>query len=147
VILPDTNLLIYAHNQDDPRRDKAARWWSECLSGAEPIVLCSATTFAFVRITTSARLFSNPMSVSQAVTHVMRWFEQPIVQFAEVQYDDIQQALDFLREAGTAGNLTTDAQIAALALRLGATVHSADADYARFPGVRWFNPITAKSRK
>ncbi len=77
----------------------------------------------------------------------MRWFEQPIVQFAEIQHEDIRQALAFLQEAGTGGNLTTDAQIAALAFRLGATIHSADADYARFSGVRWFNPLMAKKRK
>jgi len=147
VILPDTNLLIYAHNWDDPRRDKAARWWSKCLSETESVVLCSATIFAFVRITTSRRMFSNPMPVSQATAHVMSWLEQPVVQFAEIEYDDIQLALDFLREAGTGGNLTTDAQIAALALRLGATIHSADADYARFPNVRSFNPLTGKHQK
>jgi len=147
VILPDTNLLIYAHNWDDPRRDKAARWWSKCLSETESVALCSATIFAFVRITTSSRIFSNPMPVSQATAHVLSWLEQPVVQFAEIERHDIQQALDFLREAGTGGNLTTDAQIAALSLRLGATIHSADADYARFPNVRSFNPLTGKHQK
>ena len=77
----------------------------------------------------------------------MNWLKQPVVQFAQTQYHDIPQVLDFLREAGTGGNLTTDAQIAALALRLGATIHSADADYARFPNVRWFNPLTGKHQK
>ena len=147
MILPDTNLLIYAHNWDDPRRDEAAGWWSKCLSETESVVLCSPTIFAFVRITTSARTFSNPISVSQATAHVMSWFENPVVQFAEIQHNDIQQALKFLREAGTGGNLTTDAQIAALAFRLGATIHSADADYARFANVRWLNPLTGRKQK
>ena len=147
MILPDTNLLIYAHNWDDPRREKAARWWSECLSDTESVVLCSATIFAFVRITTSSRVFPNPLLVSQATAYVMSWLEQPVVQFAEIEYEDIRQALDFLQEAGTGGNLTTDAQIAALSLRLGAVVHTADTDYARFPRVRSFNPLAGKHQK
>ena len=38
------------------------------------------------------------------------------------------------------GNLTPDAHIVALAMEYGAEVHSNDADFGRFPGLRWRNP-------
>lgn len=42
---------------------------------------------------------------------------------------------------GSAGNLTTDAHLAALAIEHQAELHSSDADFARFPGLRWRNPL------
>jgi hypothetical protein len=48
-----------------------------------------------------------------------------------------------LLASGTAGNLTTDAHLAALALEHGAELCSTDADFARFPGVRWRNPLAS----
>jgi len=44
-------------------------------------------------------------------------------------------------EAGMAGNLTTDAHLAAVALELGASVCSTDADFGRFPGVERISPL------
>ena len=144
MILPDTNLLIYAYNKDDPRCRDSALWWSECLSGSEPVVLCFLTLFAFVRITTSARAFPRPLTVKAVSDHITEWLEQPNVQVVEMETGDIMTALDLLRRVGTAGNLTTDAQIAASSLRLGATIHTADSDYSRFPEVRWHNPLVSR---
>jgi toxin-antitoxin system PIN domain toxin len=147
VILPDANLLLYAYNTSSPFHTKSAAWWSKCLSGSEPIVLCSTVLFGFVRIATSSRAFPHPLTIEEASNHVQSWLEQPPAQLLEMELMDIEQALMLLVAAGTGGNLTTDAQIAALALRLGAVVHTVDADYARFPQVRWFNPLTAKHPK
>jgi predicted nucleic acid-binding protein len=55
--------------------------------------------------------------------------------------DDVETALGLLESAGTAGNLTTDAQIAAVALRLDAEVHTTDLDFGRFAGVLFSNPL------
>jgi toxin-antitoxin system PIN domain toxin len=146
VILPDANLLLYAYDADSPFHSGSAAWWSKCLSGTEPVGLCPAVLFAYVRIGTSARAFARPLSIGEAAQNVQDWFEQPAVELLEMEARDIWQALNLLVEAGTGGNLTTDAQIAALALRFGAVVHTVDADYARFPGVRWINPLKTKSR-
>jgi predicted nucleic acid-binding protein len=72
---------------------------------------------------------------------VETWLEQPVAQLIDVDLEDIRRGLQLLREAGAAGNLTTDAQLAAIALRHRAVVHTADADFARFPEVRWYNPL------
>jgi len=147
VILPDANLLLYAYNASSPYHAKSAAWWSKCLSGSEPVLLCPVVLFGFVRIATSIRAFPQPLTIQEAAAHVQEWLEQPVAQLIEMELQDINQALTLLAEAGTAGNLTTDAQIAAVCLRLGAVLHTVDTDFARFPRVRWFNPLTAKRPK
>jgi toxin-antitoxin system PIN domain toxin len=141
MIVPDANLLLYAYDEAGPFHSKSKSWWSACLSGGEPIGLCPAVVFAFVRIGTSARAFSEPLTVDEATEHVEDWLKQPAAQILELDAQDILKSLELLRTAGAAGNLTTDAQIAAIALRYSATVHTADSDFARFADVRWLNPL------
>ena len=147
MILPDANLLLYAHNLASPFHAKSAAWWSRCLSEQEPVMLCGPVLFGFLRIATSRHAYARPLSLDQASALILRWLEQPVVQFVESNRTDLDRALVLLSEAGTGGNLTTDAQIAALALRLGAVVHTADSDMVRFQGIRCFNPLVGKSRK
>jgi toxin-antitoxin system PIN domain toxin len=143
MILPDANLLLYAYDSASPFHAKAADWWSARLSTAETVGLCPAVVFAFVRIATSSKAFAEPMTVDEAATHVESWMKQPMVQVVDVDIDDIRTALELLRSAGTGGNLTSDAQLAAVSLRRRAVVHTADSDFGRFPKVRWHNPILA----
>jgi toxin-antitoxin system PIN domain toxin len=147
VILPDANLLLYAYDAGSPFHAKSSAWWSKCLSGSEPIALCSAVIFAFIRIGTNSRAFAHPLTIQEASAHVQDWLQQPVTQLAEMEPQDVQQALALLIEAGTGGNLTTDAQIAAISLRYGAVIHTVDADYARFARVRWVNPLIGVRRK
>ena len=141
MIVPDANLLLYAYDAASLFHSRSASWWSACLSGSETVGLCPAVIFAFVRIGTSARAFAEPLTVAQASGHVESWLKQPVAQILEMDSADIHKALELLRAAGTGGNLTTDAQLAALSLRYGAVVHTADSDFARFPEVRWHNPL------
>ena len=97
--------------------------------------------FAFVRISTHPRIFTEPLSVSEASTHVRSWLSRRQVRLHDMLPDDVESAIGLLESAGTAGNLTTDAQIAAVARRLDAEVHTADLDFGRFAGVRFINPL------
>ncbi len=142
MILPDANLLLYAYDTSSPFHQTSAIWWSKTLDGGELVGICSPVLFAFVRISTSPRAFSRPFTIVEAADRVTEWLQERTVEFLELQPIDVHRALDLLRGAGTGGNLTTDAHVASLALRLGAIVHTADSDYARFPNVRWFNPLT-----
>ncbi len=141
MIVPDANLLLYAYNEAGPFHAKSRDWWSGCLSGTEPVGLCPAVIFAFVRIGTSVKAFQSPFTVEEATAHVEDWLNQPSAQLLEMDAEDIRKALELVRAAGAAGNLTTDAQLAAIALRYGAVVHTADSDFARFPEVTWRNPL------
>jgi predicted nucleic acid-binding protein len=102
-----------------------------------------AIIFAFVRIGTSPKAFAQPMTVDEAAAHVESWLKQPVSQILEMDSADVTKALELLRAAGTGGNLTSDAQLAAISLRYRAVVHTADTDFARFAKVRWLNPILA----
>jgi uncharacterized protein len=143
VILPDANLLLYAYDASSPFHRTAAKWLTESLRGPESVGFCAPALFAFVRISTSIRAFTNPLTIEEAATHVADWLDQPNAHFVEMQLLDVDHALALLRSAGTGGSLTTDAQIAAIALRLRAVVHTSDTDYARFKDLRWHNPLTA----
>jgi len=143
VIIPDINLLLYAHDSSSPFHAKAAAWWQSCLSGTEPIGLLHVVTFGFVRIVTHPRVFVNPMTAAEAAGHVRSWLEQPPVQVIAPGSDHVRPTLELLETIGTAGNLVSDAQMAALAMDHDAVLHTADTDFVRFQGLRWFNPITA----
>ena len=142
MIVPDINLLLYAYDSGSPFHTQAKAWWQQCLSGTEPVGLAQIVAFGFVRIGTSGRVFRNPMTAVEAAGHIRSWQSQPLVQLLEPRRDHVEQVLKLLETLGTAGNLVTDAQIAALAIEHGAVLHTADADFLRFRGLRWFNPIT-----
>ena len=142
MIVPDINLLLYTYDADSPFHAKATAWWTECLSGTDPIGLSQVVLFGFLRVGTSPRAFRHPMTPSEAAGHIRAWLAQPPVQPLDVGARHVEQVLELLERVGTAGNLVTDAQIAAAAIEHNAVVHTSDADFIRFSGVRWFNPIT-----
>lgn len=143
MIIPDINLLLYAYDSNSSFHTKAVKWWQSCLSGTEPVGLLQVVAFGFVRISTNPRVFVNPMTAAEAVGHVRSWLEQPPVRVISSGPDHLSQTLELLETLGTAGNLVSDAQMAALALDHGGVLHTADTDFLRFPGLRWFNPLTA----
>jgi toxin-antitoxin system PIN domain toxin len=142
VIVPDINLLLYAYDRDSPFHHRAREWWQDCLSGEEAIGLTHATIFGFIRISTSGRIFPTPLTLAQAVTHVDAWLERRVSQVLEPQADYHRQVVELLERAGgTAGNLVSDAQIAALAKAYRAVVHTSDRDFLRFPDVHCHFPL------
>ncbi|MGF1679230.1 MAG: TA system VapC family ribonuclease toxin [Candidatus Methylacidiphilales bacterium] len=147
MILPDANLLLYAYDAASPHHPRAKKWWELVLSGDEPVGLCAAVVMAFIRLGTHPRVFENPFTVGEASGHIRSWLKQPICDFIIFEEMDFQRSIELLEDAGTGGNLTTDSQLAALALRLKATVYSADTDFARFPKLRWVNPLDGAAHK
>lgn len=112
------------------------------MEGSETVGLAVPVAMGFVRIVTNARLFRCPMSCEDATACVRSWIQQPVVQVLPCRREHLDDSLRLIAAVGVAGNLTTDAQIAAIALEYGAVIHTADADFARFPGVQWHNPLT-----
>jgi uncharacterized protein len=141
MILPDANLLLYAYDRESPFHREASRWWAALLSGAEPVGLCPVVVFAFLRLSTNAKVFERPMTVGEAGECISAWLERPNVRLLVAGPGHVESVCRLLAKAGTGGNLVTDAQIAALALEYGATVHTADTDFARLAGVSWKNPL------
>lgn len=141
MILPDVNLLMYAHNDRAPQHAQARQWWEECLNGLTPVGLAWVSINGFLRLSTHSRVMVHPMKVSVAVGHVREWLAQPPVRLLQPSDEFTGLFLGYLEELGTAGNLTTDACLAAMAVEHQAVLHSADTDFHRFRGLRWKNPL------
>lgn len=141
MIVPDANLLLYAYDSESPFHAAAARWWAALLSSVEPVGLCPVVVFAFLRLSTHGRVFEKPMTAAEASQCVAAWIARPNVRLLVAGPGHVESVCGLLAKAGTAGNLVTDAQIAALALEYGATVHTADTDFSRLADVRWENPL------
>ena len=141
--LVDANLLLYAVDEASPHHERARKWLEDVLSGAEPVGLAWSVLLAVLRLSTQPRIFQHPLDVDEAFGLVDGWLAQPSASVVHptTRHSDILRAL--LGPLGTAGNLTTDAHLAALAIEHGAELCSADADFARFPGLRWSNPLLA----
>ena len=142
MIVVDVNLLLYAIDSSSPRHAAAHRWWTSALAGRETIGLPWSTTLAFLRLTTNPRIYDTPLKPEQALDLVESWTAQHHVVPVDPTPQHLPLVRTLLEATGTAGNLVTDAHLAALAIEHGATLHSADAGFGRFPGVRWRNPLT-----
>jgi uncharacterized protein len=143
MILPDVNLLIHAYNSESNRHKAARDWWERTLTRPRPVGLPWAVILGFIRIATHRKILENPLRPADAIRRVQSWLAVPAVQVLTPgeAYTDILFGL--LEHLGTAGNLTTDAHLAALAIEYQAELASTDTDFARFPNLRWFNPVAA----
>jgi toxin-antitoxin system PIN domain toxin len=141
VILPDVNVLVHAHNADSAVHDAARDWWDGCLAGSEGVGLAWAAVLGFVRITTNRRIVARPLTVDEVMARVATWLELPHVHIAQPSDAHFARLRAVLERVGVAGNLTTDAHLAVLAMERGYVLYSTDADFARFSGLRWINPL------
>ena len=141
MIVPDTNLLLYAHNDFDPQHVAAKDWWEEAMNGTERVGLSAVVVCGFVRISTNRNVFPVPLMPTCAVDVVKGWLDEPNVVFIHPGPQHLDLFRQNLKAAGVGGNLVTDAHIAALAMEYQAELHSNDSDFARFPGLRWRNPL------
>jgi toxin-antitoxin system PIN domain toxin len=143
VILPDINVLIHAHNTESPRHAKAKAWWDGALAGTEGVGLAWVVILGFIRISTHRGILNNPMTPEEACGRIGEWLELPHVHIPQPTGHHFYRLRDQLKHLGTAGNLTTDAHLAVLATERNYTLYTTDTDFARFPGLRWRNPIVA----
>ncbi len=140
MILPDANLLIYAYAPSDPDHKKSRVWLEDILSGLAPVGIPMLSIYAFLRVVTDPKGI-NALSFQRAAEIVDSWLEPAHVR---ILYPGDQHwfiLCDLADQVRLAGRQITDAAIAAIALEYGATVYSNDPHFARFPNVRWINPL------
>jgi len=142
VRLPDVNLLLYSVDSMSPRHERARRWLDERLNGTEQVAFTWSTISGFLRLITRRASASSPLAPMVAFDYVQDWLARPHVIVVDPTDRHLGLMRELLQPLGTAGNLVTDAHLAALAIEHGATLESSDHDFGRFRGLRWIDPLS-----
>ena len=140
MIIPDLNLIVYAYNGGSSEHAAARKGWEGLMRGSTTVGLPWVVIVGFIRLTTTRNVFAQPCTVKDSLQCVESWLAQPVVMPLNPgprHFESLKQAMG--HTAG--GALTTDAHLAALAIEFQAELHSGDTDFARFPGLRWKNPL------
>jgi hypothetical protein len=141
MIVPDANLLLYAYNADAVEHVAARQWWQQLIRTRRPILLPLVTVQAFLRIGTG-RAYPQGATIDELISIVESWFQFAFVRDVHPGPRHWRIVRDLCAKLARPGPLMTDVHLAALAIEHGAEIHTNDVDFARFPGVRWYNPLT-----
>jgi len=133
---PDTNVLVNAVNAGSPHYEAARGWLESRLSDTETVGFAIVALIGFVRISTNPRIFANPLQPTQALDQVDAWLDRKVATVVHPGVRHLALFRSLIEQTGTAGNLTTDAHLAALAIEHNATVATFDGDFHRFPGLK-----------
>ena len=142
MILPDINVLLYAYNQHVPQHHRARSWWESALNDDQLIALPHEVLFGFVRIATNPRLGPASVPLERARAVVEEWIGLPQVQVIVPTAGHLGRVLDLMSRAMGRGAVLSDAVLASYAIEHRARLCTTDADFARFPGLTWVNPLT-----
>ena len=137
----DLNVLLYAVNADAPHHERIVAWWERALNGDEAICLAWFVVVGFLRISTHPTVFPAPLTPEASMAQIDAWLAREVVSLLTEKRDHWRTLRDMLSATGVAGNLATDAHLAALAVTHGATLASCDTDFGRFERLRWENPL------
>lgn len=143
--VPDLNVLLYALNPDAEMHEVSRLWLERSLSGAAPVGFAWLVLAGLVRVSTMRQIFREPLSATEATDWVRTWLDQPPATVVQPGPRHVDLLADLLNAAGRAGNLVSDAHLAALALEHRATIVTFDSDFARFPGVKWERPTAQEA--
>ena len=141
MIVLDANILLYAYDADSEKHAKARAWVEQVFSDGTPIGLPWQTVAAFLRVVTNTRLPGNRVTSAEAAEIVDQWLNQPNVRLLPPGDQHWTLFRQMLVEGQARGPLVTDAQLAALTIEYGGLLQTTDRDFARFPGLRWRNPL------
>lgn len=141
MIVFDANLLIYAYDSGATQHASARKWVEQIFSGSELVGLPWQAILAFLRLMTNRKLPGQRLTVQQASEIVDGWLAQSNVRLLVTGDQHWPLLRNLLVEGQATGALVSDAVIAALTIEYGGVLHTADRDFARFPGLRWLNPL------
>jgi uncharacterized protein len=142
-MLVDANLLVYAYVADFPEHDAGRQWLDSRLAGPIRVGLPWESLVAFMRLVTNPREFPRPARAPEAMAQVTAWLSHPVVWYPTVTENHAELLIGLLRSPGMRADLVPDAHLAAIAIGHGLVLMSNDGDFARFPGLRWENPLAA----
>jgi hypothetical protein len=140
-MLLDANLLLYAVDRESRSHQRAANWLEQALSGPTRVGFPWPTLLAFLRIATHPRALRVPLDGSEAWGFVADWLNCPSAWIPPPTQGHAEILQRLIEAYDLRGNLIPDAHLAALAIEHGLPIFSTDSDFARFPEVRWVNPL------
>jgi uncharacterized protein len=141
VIVIDANLLLYAYSAPSLKQEKAIAWLEATISGVDLVGLPWQVISAFLRIASNPKLPQLRRPVEQVALIVDAWLEQPNVRLLVPGENHWRIFRQLIVDGQASGDLVSDAQVAALTIEYGGVLHTTDRDFARFPGLRWVNPL------
>ncbi len=141
MIVLDANILLHAYEGSSTHHAKAQPWLEHLFSGSDPVGLPWQTVSAFLRIITNPKLTGTRLSAQQATQIVDQWLDLPNVRMLVPGDDHWKLFRRMIVEGQAPSALVSDAHLAALTIEYGGVLHTTDRDFARFPGLRWTNPL------
>ena len=141
MIVVDANILLYAQDSTSAHHFAARVWVDQVFSGQETIGLPWQSVWAFLRISTNRRIYAAPLSMEHAIGLAEEWLALPQVQLMVPGDKHWKLLKDMLLKGRVRGPESTDAQLAAISIEYGGVLYTADRGFARFPGLRWVNPL------
>ncbi len=147
MILPDVNILVYAHRADAPDHLLYRQWLEGVIQSGQPYGISDQVLSGFLRIATHPRIFPTPSPILSVLEFVSDLREQPNCRIIAPGARHWQIFTGLCKSQSATGNLVPDAWFAALAIESGCEWITADSDYEQFPGLRWRHPITGKASR
>jgi len=144
VRIVDLNILLYTVNPAFEQHSAILDWWQNAMSDDETVGLPWPVLTGFIRISTNPHIFPHPLDPVAALEKIETWLKQPNIRLPQETEEHWGIFRSLLVDSGTAGNLTSDAHLAALAISRGAVLVSCDNDFSRFKNLRWLNPLKSR---
>lgn len=141
MILPDVNVLVYAHNTEFPDHAEYRVWWESIVNGRAAFGMATLVLSGFVRVVTHPKVFERPLTATQALDACAAIRDRP--NCVEIRPGDRHWSIfdELCRKTRAKGNHVPDAYLAALAIESGSELVTADRGFARYPSLRWSHPL------
>ena len=140
MVLPDVNVLVYAHREETAHHVTCRTWLEEVVNGDEAYAMSELVLSGFVRVVTHPKVFKRPSPIGDAMTFARQLREQPNCVGVQPGPRHWEIFARLCIETGVKGNLVPDAYLAALAIESGCEWVSTDRDFSRFRELRWRPP-------
>lgn len=141
MIAPDVNVLIYSFREDAADHRRFKRWLEEARQSGPLLVLFEPVLASVLRLLTNPRIFVEPTPLEAVCEFIQQLMQSPNVMMQRSGERHFELFMELCREARCHGNLVQDAYFAALAIESGCEWNTTDRDFARFPRLRWRNPM------
>jgi uncharacterized protein len=138
MVMPDVNILVYAHRRDAVEHERYAAWVEQMARGPAPFAISELAVHGFLRIVTHPRIFRPPSTINEALEFIDSLLASPGCDLIRPGPNHWSIFRQLCQRGGVKGKMVADAVHAALAIESGCEWVTADTDFARFaPPLRW----------